>query len=104
MPKIGTLFYDINGNDNLKKILEVDKEKALDLQRVLKDTNAIMGKIDLRQLKQYSSIIAKSQIDSARLASINRKSDDESIIRQQKVKNRNRAHKRSTSKIYQFNC
>ena len=98
MPKIGTLFYDINGNDNLKKILEDDKKRALDLQRVLKDTNAIMGKIDLRQLKQYSSIIAKSQIDSARLASINRKSDDESIIRQQKLKTEiertNAAHQR----------
>ena len=98
MPKIGTLFYDINGNDNLKKILEEDKKRALELQRVLKDTNAIMGKIDLRQLKQYSSIIAKSQIDSARLASINRKSDDESIIRQQKLKTEiertNAAHQR----------
>jgi tape measure domain-containing protein len=57
-----------------------------------------MGKIDLRQLKQYSSIIAKSQIDSARLASINRKSDDESIIRQQRLKTEiertNAAHQR----------
>jgi hypothetical protein len=98
MPKIGTLFYDINGNDNLKKILEEDKKRALELQRVLKETNAIMGKIDLRQLKQYSSIIAKSQIDSARLASINRKSDDESIIRQQRLKTEiertNAAHQR----------
>jgi len=98
MPKIGTLFYDINGNDNLKKILEEDKKRALELQRVLKETNAIMGKIDLRQLKQYSSIIAKSQIDSARLASINRKSDDESIIRQQRlqteIERTNAAHQR----------
>jgi hypothetical protein len=98
MPKIGTLFYDINGNDNLKKILEEDKKRALELQRVLKETNAIMGKIDLRHLKQYSSIIAKSQIDSARLASINRKSDDESIIRQQRLKTEiertNAAHQR----------
>ena len=59
MVKIGTLSYDINGNDNLKKILEDDKAAALELKKVIEQTSLAMGKVNLTQLKQYNSILAK---------------------------------------------
>ena len=98
MAKIGTLSYDINGQDNLKKILQEDKKLASDLQKTLRDTNAIMGKIDLTQLRQYSSIMSKSQKDAIKLASLQQKSDDESVLRQQRLRTEiertNAAHQR----------
>lgn len=98
MAKIGTLSYDINGQDNLKKILQEDKKLASDLQKTLIETNAIMGKIDLTQLRQYSSIMSKSQKDAIKLASLQQKSDDESVLRQQRLRTEiertNAAHKR----------
>ena len=50
MPKIGTLFYDINANDNLKKILEDDKKRALELKDVL-------GKVNLDSLNKSKSVV-----------------------------------------------
>ena len=85
MAKIGTLSYDINGNDNLKKILQDDKKMALELQKVLRDTNAIMGKIDLSQLKQYNSILAKQQKDEISIAAAKQKATAAEIMQQQKL-------------------
>lgn len=85
MPKIGTLFYDINGNDNLKKILKDDKAAALELKKVIEQTSVAMGKVNLSQLRQYNALLTRQQRDAITLAAAQRRADDEAIIRQQRL-------------------
>ena len=85
MPKIGTLFYDINGNDNLKKILKDDKAAALELKKVIEQTSIAMGKVNLSQLRQYNALLTRQQRDAIALAAAQRRADDEAIIRQQRL-------------------
>jgi tape measure domain-containing protein len=64
MPKIGTLFYDINGNDNLKKILEEDKKRALELKEVL-------GKVNLDSLNKSKSVVKQVVDEASKIGKIN---------------------------------
>jgi len=64
MPKIGTLFYDINGNDNLKKILEEDKKRALELKDVL-------GKVNLDSLNKSKTVVKQVVDEASKIGKIN---------------------------------
>ena len=64
MPKIGTLFYDINGNDNLKKILEEDKKRALELKEVL-------GKVNLDSLTKSKTVVKQVVDEASKIGKIN---------------------------------
>ena len=60
MAKIGTLSYDINGVDNLKKILQDDKSTALELKKILDSFKINVSSSGLNTILNKSSESLKS--------------------------------------------